>query len=133
MKQQDFHKQEAIGTPEKEAELLVLLEKQIAENNALKSEVAELKERMAWLEKMAFGKKSEKTETVMENAEQLSLFDEAEKEASPAARSASTVTVSAHQCKKTSARTTSLQKIWMWKRLCMKRIRPATDAELKWS
>lgn len=56
--------------------------KQIAEltdtNNALKEENSELKEQLAYLKKMLYGQKSEKTETVMPNAEQLNFFNEAE-------------------------------------------------------
>lgn len=58
--------------------------KQIAEltdtNNALKEENSELKEQLAYLKKMLYGQKSEKTETVMPNAEQLNFFNEAETE-----------------------------------------------------
>ena len=48
------------------------------ENAELKDELAVLRERVAWFEKQFYGQKSEKSEVVLENAEQLSLFDEAE-------------------------------------------------------
>jgi len=44
-------------------------------------EVSVLKERLAWFEKQVYGQKSEKTEVILENSEQLHIFDEAEQTA----------------------------------------------------
>ena len=70
MKQQDFLKEEAIGTPEEEIDVRIVL----AENAALKDENAELKEQLAYFKKIVYGQKSEKSEVVLEQGEQLTLF-----------------------------------------------------------
>jgi hypothetical protein len=51
------------------------------EVSQLKDENAIVKEQLAWLKKQVYGQKSEKTEVVLETAEQLPLFDEAEQTA----------------------------------------------------
>lgn len=68
-------------------------EELVEENTSLNDKVAELEENMAELnrqlavlKKMAFGSKSEKTKAVETNADQMSLFNEAESEQSTAAR-----------------------------------------------
>ncbi len=70
-----------ILSPEKEQyyreEYLKLKEK----NNLLQEENADLRQQLAMLKKALYGQKSEKTEVVMENAEQLTLFNEAEENA----------------------------------------------------
>ena len=65
------------------------------ENVSLKEEVSYLKERIANREKLVYGPKSEKTETILPNAEQIPMFDEAEVEASPGA--AKEITVAEHK------------------------------------
>ena len=52
-----------------------------AEADDLKNEVEVLRQQLAFYKKMVHGQKSEKTEVVMENTEQVSLFDEAEEKA----------------------------------------------------
>lgn len=47
----------------------------------MKDELSVLKERLAWFEKQVYGQKSEKSEVVLETAEQLPMFDEAEQTA----------------------------------------------------
>ena len=76
MEQRDFLEKEAIRTPEMELRVRAVF----AENAALKEENAELKERLAYLEKVVYGQRSEKTEVVLEGAEQVPMFDEAEQE-----------------------------------------------------
>lgn len=93
MEQRDFLKKEAIGTPKEEIDVRLVL----AENAALKEENAELKERLAYFEKVVYGRKSEKTEVVMENAEQLSLFDEAEQVGDVNPKAVQTTEVKAHK------------------------------------
>ena len=57
MEQKDFLAEEAIRTPEEEINVRALL----SENVSLKEEVSYLKERIANLEKLVYGPKSEKT------------------------------------------------------------------------
>lgn len=91
MEQKDFLAEEAIRTLEEEIDVRALLN----ENVSLKEEVSYLKQRIANLEKLVYGPKSEKTETILPNAEQIPMFDEAEAEASPAA--AKDITVAEHK------------------------------------
>ena len=84
MERLDFLLREAIRTPEMELKVRAVF----AENTALHEEVSQLKdenailkERLAWFEKQVYGQKSEKSEVVLETAEQLPLFDEAEQTA----------------------------------------------------
>ena len=56
-------------------------EELVRENADLKEEIEELKRQLAVLKRAAFGQKSEKR-SVETNPEQLSLFNEAEKEQS---------------------------------------------------
>ena len=93
MKQQDFLKEEAIGTPEEEIDVRVVL----AENAALKDENAELKEQLAYFKKIVYGQKSEKSEVVLEQGEQLTLFNEAEEEADVSLKTPQTTEVKAHK------------------------------------
>ena len=84
MERLDFLLREAINTPEMELKIRAVFSENTAlheENSALKDELSVLKERLAWFEKQVYGQKSEKTEVVLENAEQLPLFDEAEQTA----------------------------------------------------
>jgi transposase len=84
MERLDFLLREAINTPEIELKIRAVFSENTAlheENSALKDELSVLKERLAWFEKQVYGQKSEKTEVVLENAEQLPLFDEAEQTA----------------------------------------------------
>ena len=81
MEQWEFFIGEAINRPEIELKVRAVFAENTAlheENAELKDELAILKERVAWFEKQFYGQKSEKSEVVLENAEQLSLFDEAE-------------------------------------------------------
>ena len=55
-----------------------------SEANDLKNEVTILRQQLAFYKKMIHGQKSEKTEIVMEKSEQVSLFNEAETEATSA-------------------------------------------------
>lgn len=93
MKQQDFHKEETILTPEQEVKYRLAL----AENAALRDENAELKEQLAYLKKIVYGQKSEKSEVVLEKDEQLSLFNETEEEAEVSVKGTHTTEVKAHK------------------------------------
>ena len=63
--------------------------------------ISALREQLAYLKKMMYGQKSEKTEVIMENGVQLSVFDEAEQEAEVSPKAIrTTVEVKSHQRKK---------------------------------
>ena len=84
MEQWEFLIREAIRSPEMELKVRAVFAENTAlheENSALKDELSVLKERLAWFEKQVYGQKSEKSEVVLETAEQLPLFDEAEQTA----------------------------------------------------
>ena len=79
---------EGILSPQKEAELqgrLAALESKydslVSQNSALRDENAELRQQLANLKKLVYGQKSEKTEVILENGEQLCMFNEAEENA----------------------------------------------------
>ena len=99
MEQWEFFIREAINRPEIELKIRAVFAQNTAlheENAELKDELAVLKERVAWFEKQFYGQKSEKTEVVLENAEQLSLFDEAEQAADVNPKTLQTTEVKAH-------------------------------------
>ena len=56
-----------------------------------------LKERLAWFEKQVYGQKSEKTEVVLERAEQIPMFDEAEQESDINPKTLQPTEVKAHK------------------------------------
>ena len=100
MEQWEFFIREAINRPEIELKVRAVFEQNTAlheELSTLKDENAILKERVAWFEKQFYGQKSEKTEVVLENAEQLSLFDEAEQVADVNPKTQQTTEVKAHK------------------------------------
>ena len=100
MEQWEFFIREAINRPEIKLKVRAVFAQNTAlheELSTLKDENAILKERVAWFEKQFYGQKSEKTEVVLENAEQLSLFDEAEQEADVNPKTQQTTEVKAHK------------------------------------
>ena len=87
MTQEELIKELELLSIKKEIELKNLQIKYDAkesEADDLKNEVAILRQQLAFYKKMVHGQKSEKTEVVMENTEQVSLFNEAETEATNA-------------------------------------------------
>lgn len=101
MKQEDFHQREEILSPEEEIELRTALDRALRENAELRQELKRKNEQIAQLKKAVYGQKSEKTEYVMEDGEQLSLFNEAECEENRREREAEeAVVVPAHTRKK---------------------------------
>ena len=104
MEQRDFLEKEAIRTPEMELRVRAVF----AENAALKEENAELKERLAYLEKVVYGQRSEKTEVVLEGAEQVPMFDEAEQESAVNPKTLQTTEVKAHKRVKRDRKSTRL-------------------------
>ena len=75
------------------------LREMIAERDAkivsLTNEITELRQELEWFKKELFGSKSEKTQTVLENAEQINIFNEAEGLSEPGA--AREITVPEHK------------------------------------
>ena len=82
-------------------DLISKYETTLNENAELKEEVSDLKIRIANLEKALYGQRSEKTEVIMDNGEQLSIFNEAEEAAQTTVKE-ETVAVSGHSRKKRS-------------------------------
>ena len=96
----EFLIKEAVRTPEMELKIRAVFAENTAlheENAALKDENAILKERLAWFEKQVYGQKSEKTEVVLEGAEQIPMFDEAEQESDINPKTLQTTEVKAHK------------------------------------
>lgn len=88
LNREKFLREEPILFPEKEVELrtqITALENENTvlkeKNNSLETELEEIKAQNAYLKKMIFGQKSEKTSVIMKGAEQLNFFNEAETEA----------------------------------------------------
>lgn len=101
MKQNDFHRREEILSPEEEAKLRAELAAANQENAELRQELARKNEQIAALKKVVYGQKSEKTEYVLEDGEQLCLFNEAECEENRREREAEeAIVVPAHTRKK---------------------------------
>ncbi len=73
---------ETVCSPKLEVAVRLL----IAQNSALKEDNDALNEQLALLKKAIYGQKSEKTEIVLENGEQMSFFDEAEENANKEVR-----------------------------------------------
>ena len=67
MEQKDFLIEEPIRTPEKEVNVKALM----TENLSLKEENVDLRRQLAFFRKAFYGQKSEKTEYVLENCEQI--------------------------------------------------------------
>lgn len=70
--------EEPILSAEKEQYFRTQIASLTEKNNSLVEENLELKEQLAYLKKMVFGQKSEKSEIVMPNAVQINLFNEDE-------------------------------------------------------
>lgn len=68
------------------------------ENAMLKEELAHMQERLDWLNKQLFGRKSEKTSVIMEEGSQLSMFEEDTNAPDPVPEE--TITVPEHKRKK---------------------------------
>ena len=69
------------------------------ENVALKESLDELQMQLNWLKKQVFGKKSEKTSSLMGDDNQLSMFSDASEESNPSSNDDKTVIVPAHKRK----------------------------------
>ena len=107
LKRENLLMEESALSPEKEFEFRAAISKlqekydALAEKNTeLTEEVADLKQQLAMYKKALYGQKSEKSEVVLENAEQLSMFDEVETEAEIDVKNADAgIEVAAHKRK----------------------------------
>mgnify|MGYP003301099500 CR=1 FL=1 len=100
MEQRDFLKKDELRTPKEEIDVRLVLEQYHAamtEISVLREENTELKEQLAKLKKYVYGQKSEKTEVVLEGAEQIPMFDEAEQESDINPKTLQTTEVKAHK------------------------------------
>lgn len=70
--------EESALSPEKEQEYLSRISDLTTKNSSLEEENADLKQQLALLKKALYGQKSEKTKVIMEDSEQLTMFNEAE-------------------------------------------------------
>ena len=70
--------EESALSPEKEQAYISAITKLTEKNSSLEEENADLKQQLALLKKALYGQKSEKTQVIMEDAEQLTMFNEAE-------------------------------------------------------
>ncbi len=92
-------------TPEKEAEY-------ISKISALEEEVCDLRQQLAILKKELYGQKSEKTQVIMEDAKQMTLFNEAEENnESKIIEKEEKITVVTHERKKHSTHKDSFENL----------------------
>ena len=71
LKSEQLHAASSVLTSEKEAEYRTRI-------SSLEEENADLNQQLALLKKALYGQKSEKTQVIMEDADQLTMFNEAE-------------------------------------------------------
>ncbi len=73
-------------SPQKEVDYRTVIKLLEEINASQREENANLKQELANYKKLIYGQKSEKTEVVLENGEQMSFFDEAEENANKEVR-----------------------------------------------
>lgn len=88
MQQRELLSNEAILSAEEAKELKIKYESAATKITVLEEEVDDLRQQLDAYKKLIYGQKSEKTEVVLENGEQLSMFNEAEAEESRKEREA---------------------------------------------
>lgn len=71
LKSEQLNAESNVLTPEKEAAYRTRI-------SSLEEEVSDLRQQLALLKKALYGQKSEKTQVVMEDADQLTMFNEVE-------------------------------------------------------
>ena len=105
LKSEQLHAASSVLTPEKEAKYRTRI-------SSLEEENADLRQQLAYLKKALYGQKSEKTEVIMENAEQLSMFNEAEENTEEKViEKADKITVVTHERKKHSTHKDSFENL----------------------
>lgn len=104
--------EESALSPEKEQAYISAITKLTEKSSSLEEENADLKQQLALLKKALYGQKSEKTEVIMENAEQLTMFNEAENTAEEKIiEKADKITVVTHERKKHSTHKDSFENL----------------------
>ena len=104
--------EESTLSPEKEQAYISEITKLTEKNSSLEEENADLRQQLAYLKKALYGQKSEKTEVIMENAEQLSMFNEAEENTEEKViEKADKITVVTHERKKHSTHKDSFENL----------------------
>ena len=104
--------EESLLTPEKEAEYISAITALTDKNTSLEEENADLKQQLALLKKALYGQKSEKTQVVMEESEQLTMFNEAEESSDiKVIEKEDKITVVTHERKKHSAHKDSFENL----------------------
>ena len=104
LKSEQLHAASSVLTPEKEAKYRTRI--------SSLEEVNDLRQQLAYLKKALYGQKSEKTEVIMENAEQLSMFNEAEENTEEKIiEKADKITVVTHERKKHSTHKDSFENL----------------------
>ncbi len=104
--------EESTLSPEKEQAYISEITKLTEKNSSLEEENADLRQQLAYLKKALYGQKSEKTEVIMENAEQLSMFNEAEENTEEKViEKADKITVVTHERKKHSTHRDSFENL----------------------
>lgn len=104
--------EESALSPEKEQAYISAITKLTEKNSTLEEENADLKQHLALLKKALYGQKSEKTQVIMEDAEQLTMFNEAEDTAEEKIiEKAGKITVVTHERKKHSTHKDSFENL----------------------
>ena len=104
--------EESLLTPEKEAEYISAITALTDKNTSLEEENADLKQQLALLKKALYGQKSEKTQVVMEESEQLTMFNEAEESSDiKVIEKEDKITVVTHERKKHSTHKDSFENL----------------------
>ncbi len=93
----------SVLSPEKELYYRNAIADLKEEVSGLKEENADLRQQLAYFKKTLYGQKSEKSEIVFENAEQMTLFNEAESEADENEETSVSVSTHTRKAKRTHA------------------------------
>ena len=103
LKYEQLHSALSVLSPEKEAAYLNKI-------SSLEEEVDDLRQQLAFLKKALYGQKSEETQVIMENADQMTMFNEAEVTAEEKIiEKADKITVVTHERKKHSTHKDSFE------------------------
>lgn len=133
LKYEQLHSASSVLSPEKEVAYISKISDLTAENLSLEEENADLKQQLALLKKVLYGQKSEKTEAIMKNAEQLSLFNDAEENTEDKIiEKADKITVVTHERKKHSTHKDSFENLETEEVIHEQRTRYAPNAKVKW-
>lgn len=133
LKYEQLHSASSVLSPEKEVAYISKISDLTAENLSLEEENANLKQQLALLKKALYGQKSEKTEAIMENAEQLSLFNDAEENTEDKIiEKADKITVVTHERKKHSTHKDSFENLETEEVIHEQRTRYAPNTKVKW-